>query len=443
MRAPDSSALYDDEDDNNGVFLDESDIIDEVFVDSEVLPDADDSSESEGEEGGGGHFIHKFTAHARGLNPVACSPTVTDEVFVDESQSDIMHGVCTDTEDLPNADDDSEDGSCELCSVACSPTDATIVATGGRDERGFLWKIGQEEDQAYELHGHEDSVASLAFSYDGQLLASGSIDGIIKVWDVSGNLEGKKLEGPGEGIEWLRWHPRGHILLAGSKDSLIWMWNTDKSTLLNTFIGHSQSVTCGDFTPDGKIICTGSDDATLRVWNPKSGENIHVVRGHQYHSGGLTCLTINSTSTLALTGSIDGSVHIVNITTGRVVDNNALASHSNSIECVGFAPSVPWAAVGCLDKKLIIWDIEHLLLRGTCEHEDGVTCLAWLGASYVATGCMDGKVRLWDSRSGECVKTFEGHDDGIASLSVSAYGSYLVSASFDGTACVFEVENFR
>ncbi|TKY51495.1 Angio-associated migratory cell protein [Spatholobus suberectus] len=385
--------LHDDEDDNDEVFLDESDIIHEVSMDNEDLPDADDDSELEEEEDG--DFVHKFTAHTG-----------------------------------------------ELYSVACSPTDAALVATGGGDDKGFLWKIGQG-DWAFELQGHEESVTSLAFSYDGQRFASGSLDGIIKVWDVSGNLEGKKLEGPGGGIEWLRWHPRGHVLLAGSEDFTIWMWNTDNAALLNTFIGHGDSVTCGDFTPDGKIICTGSDDATLRVWNPKSGESIHVVRGHPYHTEGLTCLTINSTSTLALSGSKDGSVHIVNIITGRVVDNNALASHSDSIECVGFAPSGSWAAVGGLDKKLIIWDIEHLLPRGTCEHEGEVTCLAWLGASYVATGCVDGKVRLWDSRSGECVKTFKGHSYAIQSLSVSANRDYLVSASLDGTACAFEVENFR
>lgn len=75
--------------------------------------------------------------------------------------------------------------------------------------------------------------------------------------------------------------------------------------------------------------------------------------------------------------------------------------------------------------------------------QDGVTCLAWLGALYVATGCVDGNVRLWDSRSGECVRTFRGHSDAIQSLSFSANRDYLVSASIDGTARVFEVEGFQ
>ncbi|KAJ0922590.1 putative transcription factor WD40-like family [Helianthus annuus] len=79
----------------------------------------------------------------------------------------------------------------------------------------------------------------------------------------------------------------------------------------------------------GKTICTGSDDASLRVWNPRTGENIHVVKGHYYHTEGLTCLTIIADSSLVLTGSKDGSsVHIVNIATGKVV--SSLASHSDS-----------------------------------------------------------------------------------------------------------------
>ncbi|MCH86964.1 vegetative incompatibility protein HET-E-1-like, partial [Trifolium medium] len=130
----------------------------------------------------------------------------------------------------------------EVYSLACSPIDSTLVATGGGDAKGFLWKIFHG-DRASKLHGHTDSVSSLAFSYDGKFLASGSIDGIVQVWDVYGNLI-RKFYDPKAGIE--------------VKDIFL--------------------VTCGDFTPDGRIICTGSDDATLRIWNSENGENIHVVR---------------------------------------------------------------------------------------------------------------------------------------------------------------------
>ncbi|CAH2057561.1 unnamed protein product [Thlaspi arvense] len=313
----------------------------------------------------------------------------------------------------------------EVYTVLCSPTDGTLVATGGGDDKGFLWKIGRG-DWAFELQ---------AFSTDGQLLASGSLEGLVQVWDInSGNLKcslevGQVASKRASGLGWFR-------------GSSIWMWNADKSAYLNMFSGHGSSVTCGDFTPDGKTICTGSDDATLRIWNPRSGENIHVVKGHPYHTEGLTCLTITSDSTLALTGSKDGSTHIVNITTGKVV--SSLNAHSDSVECIGLATSSPWAATGGMDQKLIVWDLQHSLPRCMCEHEDGVTCLSWLGPSrFLATGCVDGKVRLWDSLSGDCVRTFRGHSDAIQSLAVSANGEFLVSVSLDGTARVFEISEYQ
>ncbi|MFS8005266.1 putative transcription factor WD40-like family [Helianthus anomalus] len=97
-----------------------------------------------------------------------------------------------------------------------------------------------------------------------------------------------------------------------------------------------------------------------------------------------------------------------------------------------------------MDQKLIIWDLQHSLARCTCEHEDGVACLTWLGGGrYVATGCVDGRVRIWDSLSGECVKTLRGHTGPIQSLAVSPDGTRLLSVALDETARVFEIDEFR
>ncbi|KAI3842261.1 hypothetical protein MKW98_026051 [Papaver atlanticum] len=341
-------------------------------------------------------------------------------------EEDVLEEINVDEEgEIFDADEDEPDDSMhiftghtgELYTVACSPTDATLVATGGRDDKGFLWKMGVG-DWAQELQGHKDSVSSLAFSKDGQLLATGSLDGTIKVWDVpSGSLK-------------FRWHPRGHVL-AGSEDGNVWLWNADTIAYPNVFSGHAGSVTCGDFTPDGKIICTGSDDASLRVWNLETGESVHVIRGHPYQTEGLTCLVISSDSSLAITGSKDSSVHIVNLITGMVI--NSLLSHSDSVECIGLSPSHPFAATGGLDQKLIIWDLQQSIVRCTCDHEDGVTCMAWLGSSrYVVAGGLDG----------ECKKIFNGHSDAIQSLSPSRNLDFLVSVSSDKTARVFEIAEF-
>ncbi|KAL6558130.1 hypothetical protein OROMI_018480 [Orobanche minor] len=276
----------------------------------------------------------------------------------------------------------------EVYAVVCSPADATLVATGGGDDKGYLWRIGQE-DLSFELQGHKDSVSSVSFSTDGQLLASGSLDGVVKVWDTAnGNLK-RTLHGPSEGIEWVRWHPNRHLVLAGARDSSMWMWNADDEDVayLNVFIGHCRSVICGDFTPDGESICSVSEDSTMKIWNPITAEIIH-----NFYVSEITCFTISSDSALVLTGSPNGFLCIVYIPTGE-------------------------------------WP---------------VTCLLWLaGTRYIATGSVDGKVRIWDSLSGDCTKVLRGHSKTIKSIASSSNGEFLVSVSIDGTARVFEIAEFR
>ena len=147
--------------------------------------------------------------------------------------------------------------------VAWSPGAGGPVASGGGDDRAFLLlpptsaaaaagaaagPLGFGFGGAAELAGHGDSVAAVAFSADGSLLATGGLEGKVLVWSVApaaaaaaasasapaapaaGTLTPLAvLEGPSEGIEWLAWHPRGHVLLAGSEDATTWMWQVGSS----------------------------------------------------------------------------------------------------------------------------------------------------------------------------------------------------------------------
>ncbi|KAK9689590.1 hypothetical protein RND81_09G069600 [Saponaria officinalis] len=93
----------------------------------------------------------------------------------------------------------------EVYGVACSPVDTTLVATTlvaieGGDDKGFMWRIGQG-DWAFELQGHSDSINTLGFSMDGQLLASESFDGTVRVRNVASQSLKYTLDGPDAGIE--------------------------------------------------------------------------------------------------------------------------------------------------------------------------------------------------------------------------------------------------
>lgn len=132
--------------------------------------------------------------------------------------------------------------------VSCHPTEP-LAASGGEDDMGYIWDITDGET-VVKLTGHTDSVTSIAWSHDGEMISTGGMDGKVRIWRRVGKTKGKddyrtwefltELQGPDEVMvrsplvgstrsdssitQFLRWHPKGSVLLAGSNDSTLWLW---------------------------------------------------------------------------------------------------------------------------------------------------------------------------------------------------------------------------
>jgi len=289
------------------------------------------------------------------------------------------------------------------------------------------------------LRGHTDTVSSMAFSHDGALLATGGLDGRALIWSAADGTAQRTLEGPGGGLEWLRWHPKGHVLLAGSEDFTAWMWNAGDGSLMQVFSGHSDSVLCGGFSPDGKVVATGSYDGSLRLWAPRTGECTTLFMGHPYHDGPVTCLDFHpSTPGLMLTGSEDNTARLVSGANGKVL--GTLVAHTETLECVGLSGDFPFGASGGIDHRLVVWDLNTLQPRNTLPHDKAVSQLQWIpGTACLYSACIDGAVRLWDTRASTCQAVQHGHTKGVLDLAVSPDMKTVVTASDDHTARVFRM----
>jgi WD40 repeat protein len=140
-------------------------------------------------------------------------------------------------------------------SIKVNPVDPRIVITGGGDDVAVIWNR-EDGNVLYTLSGHQDSVVSVDFSFDGKYAATGGYDGVVKIWDVAtGNLV-QNLEGPSQEVEWVCWHKKGNVVLAGSGDGTVWMWLATTGECMHVFAGHEDGVTCGSFTGSGKVCYT-------------------------------------------------------------------------------------------------------------------------------------------------------------------------------------------
>ncbi|KAI9277314.1 WD40-repeat-containing domain protein [Phascolomyces articulosus] len=380
---------------------------------------------------------------------------IEEETVIDLDQGEPMEDSDDDDQGLegfemrPSADDenmmeladDSVQGFFDhhepVYAIAMHPKDPTIVVSGGGDDKSYLWRNDNGE-KVFQLDGHTDSVTAVAFSVDGDYIASAGMDGKVRVWKAHTGDFCTSVEGPDE-VVWIDWHPKGNILLAGASDSTIWMWAMPSGKFMNIFNGHAAPVTAGHFTADGKKIVSVAEDSSMIVWDPKSAAALYRLSGEdaRFHTEPITSVATNKDSTLAITGSMDGKARLINITNGQIVAS--LENHSESIETTDFCDVLTLAATGSTDGTISIWDVQTQRLRSTLSHEDAVVKVKFVKNSPFLVSCSaDKSVKMWDTRTGQVVKSWVGHSDTVLGFAVSDDGKTIVTGSDDGTCLVFK-----
>jgi WD40 repeat protein len=292
------------------------------------------------------------------------------------------------------------------------------------------------------------STLSLAFSPNGELLATATTDNEICLWQVADGRKVMVCQGHTGWVHSVAFSPCGTLLASGSEDETIRLWDIQTGQCVATLEGHTNWVWSVTFSPDGSTLASGSNDHTIRVWQVKTGQCLQVLRGH---SGWVWSVAFSPDGSLLASGSTDHSVRLWEMPTGTCV--GLLEGHGNWVQAVGFSPIASsdqgfWLASGSHDHTIRLWDVK----TGEClkvleGHRNWVQSLAFSpqsgdarGTPLLASSSNDQTVKLWNFSSGQCLRTLKSASQDIWSIAFTPDGLTIASGGSDQMVNLWDVQ---
>ncbi|KAF7503289.1 hypothetical protein GJ744_004011 [Endocarpon pusillum] len=286
------------------------------------------------------------------------------------------------------------------------------------------------------LKGHGDLVRSVAFSPNGQQLASGSNDNTIRLWDASTGKCLQTLEGHRDLVRSVAFSPNGQQLASGSNDDTIRLWDASTGKCLQTLKGHGDKVTSVVFSPNGQQLTSGSIDSTVRLWDASTGKCLQALKGHRDQ---VYSVAFSPDGQQLASGSKDCTIRLWDASIGKY--QQTLKGHRDRVCSVIFSPDGQQLASGSEDYTIRLWDASTGKCLQTLKgHKRQVNSVAFSpDGQQLASGSNDYTIRLWDASTGKCLQKLEGYNAWVNSVAFSSDGQQLASGSNDDTVQLWDV----
>jgi WD40 repeat protein len=351
-------------------------------------------------------------------------------------------------------------------SVVFSPT-GQFLASGGRDNMVMLVEPGISSPIATLLDNVKGGARAHVFSPDVNLLASGSSSGIIKIWDVaqrrqfreltvaSGSRQTRDAGGRITGvdsshlfIEALAFHPRRSILASGSLDGSLDLWDVTRGDRFGKRIRHPGELRSVAFSPDGKLVASAGARASIRLWD--SQQSVAVLKGHREEEPGVNAPNVLPVYSLAFSpdgrtlasGSFDRTIILWDVA-AKKRRRDPLTGHEAWVNSVAFAPSGQVLASADVNGVILLWDVAtgNRLPSPLRMPTKGYTRIAFSpDGKFLAAAGQSQLVMLWDLASREPVAhPFRGPIGQVETIAFSPDGKTIATGDFSGRVLIWDV----
>ncbi|MCC5661378.1 hypothetical protein LC608_31380 [Nostoc sp. XA010] len=330
--------------------------------------------------------------------------------------------------------------------VVFSP-DGSQIASGGIDGEIRLWQVASCQ-QVFRWKAHTNWIRSVAFSPDGHTLATGSADCTVKLWDVITCQCLQTFQGHTSRVWSVAFSPVGEAFLEGegcilassSDDQTIRLWNLESGECLKVLQGHTGRIRSVIFSPDGQALVSGGDDKTIRLWDAKTGQCLNILHGH---TSGVTTVALSPDAQTLASASADYTVKLWNINTGQCL--TSLKGHISEVWSVSFSSDGQILASGSNDQTIKFWDVNTgQCLRTLQGHTKEVWSVSFSSDGQIlASGSNDQTIKFWDVNTGQCLRTLQGYTNGVRSIGCSPDSQTIAVSSADNAVRLWNVNTGR
>jgi len=298
----------------------------------------------------------------------------------------------------------------------------------------------------FTYRGHTRYVSSVAWSPDGQRIASASGDGTVQVWDAYTGAHVLTYRGHKGDVLSVVWSPNGQAIASAGLDGTVQVWNAATGQPILIYRGHTNAVYAISWSPNGRYLASASEDGTVQVWDAATGQRLYTY-GQQSNSASPSPWSTVSWSPdgtrLAIGGP--GGALVFDALTGK---NATTYNAQGTVHDVAWSPGGQYLAIAS-NSAVQVWNVANKQNVYTFTGDsESAFAVAWSPTGQrVASGSGDGMVSVWDALTGKHLYQYRGHFDlypghtiynaAVNSLSWSPDGTHIASASGDDTVQVW------
>ena len=280
--------------------------------------------------------------------------------------------------------------------VAFSPDGKILASVSYGDKIIRLWRVA-DGSLIKKITGHTGTVNSIAFSHDGQTLASASADKTICLWRVADGSLMQKIIVQSDPVNLVAFSPDKQTLaLVLTNDDIIYLWNIADGSIRKSLIGHTDVVNSVAFSSDGQTLASGSYDGSIFLWRIVDGLLIQKIKGH---ADSVNSVAFSPDGQTIASGSVDKTICLWRVIDGLLTKK--ITGRIGVINSVAFSPDGQTLASGSWDYAIRLWRIaDGSLIQKITGHKGPVMSVAFSPDEQVlASGSADLTIRLWGYRS--------------------------------------------